>query len=584
MTGGWRSRDSLGELPGIVVAAIAVVAFILLVSTVLLSLQFDRDRDLYSEVTRSYEYRARIQSLLSMHQDIETGQRGYVLTGNQAFLEPYQRGAAQVDGAITTLHTQNSASALQPELEHVEDLTRQKLEFAETTIRLVASGRREEARQLIGSGRGKAIMDEMRLHVAHMDTIMKEQLERRSALAERSRLRTQWLSFALQIILILLLTYAAVRASRSIAAEREAGERLQALSARQEAIFDAATDGMVTHDEHGVIQNLNPAMAKMYGYRTEDLVGQNVTTLFELPPEQAALEKFLSQLAADPEGRASKVQEFGARRSNGTTFPVDVATSHVPLPSGSCFVAVIRDASERKRMDRMKSEFVSTVSHELRTPLTSIAGSMGLIAGGAAGEIPERAKRLIEIAHSNSQRLVRLINDILDIEKIESGRMDFHIEPVPLRTAIEQAIETNKAYGEEYGVTFRLDPGGDGAVVLADPDRLAQVLTNLLSNAAKFSPKGDQVTVRIDPGKGLHRFTVSDRGPGIPANFKSRIFDKFAQADASNTRQKGGTGLGLSIVREIVTHLGGSVSFASDPGQGTSFHVELPAAPSEPQA
>lgn len=574
-----RVSESAGRLPGIVTATIAVVALILIVGIVLLSLQFDRDRDLYTEVSHSYENRSRIQSLLSMHQDIETGQRGYVLTGNEVFLEPYRRAASQVRGAITTLRAEALAPALLPELEEVSDLTRLKLEFAETTVRLVASGRRDEAQQLIASGRGKAIMDEMRLHVAHMDAIVKEQLELRSERAERSRLRTQWSNLALQIILILLLTYAAIRASRSIAAEHEAAQRLQALSARQEAIFDAATDGMITHDEHGVIQNLNPAVTRMYGYRPDELIGRNVASLFELPPEQGSLERFLRRLASDPEGKASKIQEFGARRSDGGTFHVDVATSHVPLPTGSCFVAVIRDASERKRMERMKSEFVSTVSHELRTPLTSIAGSMGLIAGGAAGEIPERAKRLIEIAHSNSRRLVRLINDILDIEKIESGRMDFDIGPVPLRAAAEQAMETNKTYAEEYGVTFILEPGGEDAVVLADSDRLMQVLTNLLSNAAKFSPKGEQVTVRLVPGKKRHRFTVSDRGPGISAEFRSRIFDKFAQGDASDARQKGGTGLGLSIVREIVSQMDGSVSFDSEPGQGTSFHVDLPAAP-----
>jgi CheY-like chemotaxis protein len=216
------------------------------------------------------------------------------------------------------------------------------------------------------------------------------------------------------------------------------------------------------------------------------------------------------------------------------------------------------------------------VSHELRTPLTSISGSLGLLLGGAAGTLPEGAVRLLSIAHSNSKRLVRLINDILDIEKIESGQVVFNFKRVDILALVEQVIEANRAYADGFGVRVRLDPASLHGNVPADPDRLAQVITNLLSNAIKFSPQGGEVIIATELRAGLMRISIRDHGSGIPAEFKPRVFEKFAQADATDTRQKGGTGLGLSIVREIVVRLGGEVGFADADGGGTAFNVDLP--------
>jgi signal transduction histidine kinase len=238
----------------------------------------------------------------------------------------------------------------------------------------------------------------------------------------------------------------------------------------------------------------------------------------------------------------------------------------------------LRYATERKRLERLKDEFVSTVSHELRTPLTSISGSLGLLMGNAAGNLPDSARRLVAIAHTNSQRLVRLINDILDIEKMEAGRVVFNFSRVEVRPLVAQAIEDNRGFAEGYGVRVRLEDTltAGAADVRADPDRLLQVVTNLLSNAIKFSPARNEVVVAVEKGTDMVRLTVRDHGPGIPVDFKPLIFEKFAQADAGDARQKGGTGLGLSIVKQIVDRLGGEVGFADAPGGGTIFHVQLP--------
>jgi signal transduction histidine kinase len=239
----------------------------------------------------------------------------------------------------------------------------------------------------------------------------------------------------------------------------------------------------------------------------------------------------------------------------------------------------LRYATERKRLERLKDEFVSTVSHELRTPLTSIAGSLGLLMGRVGGEMSKPAARLLKIAHSNCERLVRLVNDILDIEKLESGRVSFDMKKVDVGSLIQQAVDAIKGLAGGLGVSVRVEASGDAvAYVRADSDRLVQVMTNLLSNAVKFTVPQSEVVVVIEKQERADfvRFSVRDHGSGIPADFRPLVFERFAQADASNARQKGGTGLGLSIVKQIVDRLGGEVGFADATGGGTIFYVELP--------
>ncbi len=236
------------------------------------------------------------------------------------------------------------------------------------------------------------------------------------------------------------------------------------------------------------------------------------------------------------------------------------------------------DISEEKRNEQLRNDFISTVSHELRTPLTSIRGSLGLVAAGAAGEMSSKAAKLVAIAHSNSERLVRLINDILDIEKIETGNMPFAPRPSQLRSLTEEGVEASRDYLTERGVSIEIKDEAPGAVAVVDPDRFHQLIANLLSNAIKFSPQNGHVEVRLTRSADYLRVSVKDEGAGIPEAFRDRIFGKFEQADASDTRAQGGTGLGLSIVKAIVERLGGQISFDSEVGVGTIFHVDLPEA------
>jgi PAS domain S-box-containing protein len=239
-------------------------------------------------------------------------------------------------------------------------------------------------------------------------------------------------------------------------------------------------------------------------------------------------------------------------------------------------LALVRDITERKTVERMKDEFISMVSHELRTPLTAIRGAMGLLAGGVVGELPAQTRAMVDIAVTNSDRLIRLINDLLDIQKIEAGKVMVNCIPQALEPLVEQTIASNYAYGKQFNIRFVLEWQAGDILVNTDADRFTQVLTNLLSNAAKFSPPGEQVVVRVTENDAMARVAVIDHGPGIPEAFQSRIFQKFAQVDGTNARRSGGTGLGLSIAKTLIERLDGRVGFTTTRGAGSTFYIELP--------
>jgi signal transduction histidine kinase len=248
-----------------------------------------------------------------------------------------------------------------------------------------------------------------------------------------------------------------------------------------------------------------------------------------------------------------------------------------------------RDDALRQRVvaetsARLKGEFIGTVSHELRTPLTSIAASLNLLMHMGDTHASPASSRLIAIAHSNTERLTRLVNDILDIEKLDAGKVKFRLQCVSLGKLLNTAIEEQRSLADNRGIQINCE--SSTAFVNADSDRLMQVFSNLLSNALKFSPPNSEVNITVEDRNGKIRISVVDHGSGIPQEFKDRIFEKFAQADTSDIRTKGGSGLGLSIVREIVRRLGGEVGFADTPGGGATFFVDLPeyqvAIPPEP--
>ena len=339
---------------------------------------------------------------------------------------------------------------------------------------------------------------------------------------------------------------------------------------------EACPSGIIVVDSDGAIVMINNEVERLFGYCRAELLGRPVELLL---PQELLSKNDRKGFAIHPDARQLGTgRDFRARRKDGSEFPIEVGLNPIQIGDNALVLGAIVDIGERKRLERLQDEFVSTVSHELRTPMTSIAGSLGLLAGGGAGKLPKSATRLVAIAQANCQRLVRLVNDILDIKKLESGLMPFHFQRCEAYSLLEKTIETNHVIADGYGVRIRLDASPEDIDIQVDPDRFAQVITNLLSNALKFSPSGEEVVVAIERHSNHVRITVRDHGAGIPTEFKPRVFEKFAQANATIRHEKEGTGLGLSIVRQIVMRMHGQVGFDDAPSGGTVFYVDLPSA------
>ena len=355
-------------------------------------------------------------------------------------------------------------------------------------------------------------------------------------------------------------------------------ERAEELSRQQEILLGSVADGICGIDRNGLVRFANPAAARLLGARPQNLIGKPVHQLVHgaAPPDKRCGED--CPLRRAPGQRKSVTGEGTIFRSNGTSFPAEFFLNPI-LDQGrfSGSVLSFRDISQRYALDRMKDEFVSTVSHELRTPLTSIRGALGLLSSGMLGAINEKAANLLRIALSNSERLVRLINDILDLERTQSGREPLAFKPIQLGEIVRQAIDGVQPMADEAGVLLIHDK--TQVEVTADPDRLLQVVTNLLSNAIKFSPPNSAISVMLRSGASGVTLSVIDQGRGIPADKLEAIFGRFQQVDASDSRQKGGSGLGLAICRAIVVQHSGRIWAERNPVRGSTFRVFLPYQP-----
>lgn len=359
---------------------------------------------------------------------------------------------------------------------------------------------------------------------------------------------------------------------------------VQASEQRIGAIVEAAQDAFIGVDMRGLVTDWNSAAERMFGWKRSEVLGWPMSEL--IVPERFRPSTYKAIDMVRTTGHSPLLERRVERiviNRQGVEFPIEMTAGLATGLDGSFFAVFLHDISERRKVDRLKSEFVATVSHELRTPLTSIRASLSMLADGIAGTLPPDVAGLVEIAHQSCERLVRLVNDVLDIQKIEAGSMQFERRPQPLLPVAEHAIDAMQAYAAQMGVRLALDCE-DGARALSaaiDHDRLVQVLTNLLSNAIKFSHRGATVTLALCRHEGAARLSVRDQGPGIPEAFQPRVFQRFAQADGADTRQKGGTGLGLSITRSLVEEHGGQISFETRQGAGTVFRVDLPLAEQE---
>ncbi|MGA9667770.1 MAG: PAS domain S-box protein [Terracidiphilus sp.] len=357
--------------------------------------------------------------------------------------------------------------------------------------------------------------------------------------------------------------------------------RAEELSRQQEILLNSVADGIFGVDRHGQVSFANPAAARLLNAQATSLTGKPVHELLHgaaTPGRQCAEDCALRRATGLHLAAAGEEAIF---RSDGTSFPAEYFMTPI-LDQGrfSGSVLSFRDISQRYALDRLKDEFISTVSHELRTPLTSIRGALGLLSSGMLGDMTEKAANLFRIALTNSDRLVRLINDILDLERIQSGREPLAFRSVQLAEIVRQAIDGMAPVAEAAGVQLIHDT--TLIEIPADPDRLLQVLTNLLSNAVKFSPPSSTISVMMRPGSNGVTLSVIDQGRGIPADKLEAIFGRFQQVDASDSRQKGGSGLGLAICRTIVLQHSGRIWAERNSVRGSTFRVFLPYNPAPP--
>lgn len=361
-----------------------------------------------------------------------------------------------------------------------------------------------------------------------------------------------------------------------VSAQVQAQQALSQSEARLRALFELAPYGIALNDfETGSFIDINPALLKPTGYSREEFMA---LSYWQITPEEYAAQEQAQLVSMRETGRYGPFEKEYIRK-DGSRYPVLLSGMVVNDPNGRMLIwSIIEDISERKRMEQIKDDFIATVSHELRTPLTALRGALALVSSGTLGELPGVAADMVAVAEKNSQRLMLLINDLLDMEKLLDGKMVFNLQWHDLKPLIESSLDENLPYANLYQVSLSHDDLTEGAQVSVDASRLQQIMANLLSNAIKFSPTGGRVTVTSQwHGDGI-RICVADQGPGIAPEFHDRIFQKFSQADSSDARQRGGTGLGLAITRELVHNMNGEVGFESRPGEGARFFVDLPLA------
>jgi PAS domain S-box-containing protein len=357
-------------------------------------------------------------------------------------------------------------------------------------------------------------------------------------------------------------------AARDITAMKLAEEALRRSNARTRSIIDNALGAIVTASREGVIESVNPAVVRIFGYSADELIGRDLGVLF-------ADERDVAQMI---DGALGRVTERRGRRRNGDPFACELSLFEFFGDDGRHLAAHLLDISEREAVDRLKRDFLSTVSHELRTPLTSVRGALTLLSSGLMGELDEHARQLVAVAERNSMRLISLINDILDFEKLDRGEIPIHRRPVALQRVFDRSVETLSAVAAQEGIAIEVE--STHACVLADEERLAQVVVNLLSNAVKYSNRGTVVKLSASAaGQREVEVRVADRGRGIAAAAQHKIFDRFHQVDASDARTRPGTGLGLAICKAIIEQHGGTIAVESREGEGSTFSFRVEACP-----
>ena len=362
-------------------------------------------------------------------------------------------------------------------------------------------------------------------------------------------------------------------------AQKLADDRMKKISEHEQqfkSLTDNANDGIISINEQGNIVYVNSSVLRMFGYTSDMMIDRPVSMLFPVA-QQMRVSEALHKPAENISNYNSELLELEGIRKSSEVFPMEFSLAFWQSGSERHSTVFVRDITERKKAELFKNQFISTVSHELRTPLTAINGSLSLVENGVTGPVGDKALDMIRNARRNSSRLAILVNDLLDTDKMASGKMRYDMQDCDVSALVERAIEINRSVAAQSRVILNYEADTTLVRALVDPDRFIQVITNLLSNAIKFSPPEGVIDIRVTLLDTKIRIAVTDHGSGIPEEFRSQIFHRFGQADSSNTRKVGGTGLGLCIVKYIVEQFNGHVDYFSDPGKQTTFFFDIPA-------
>lgn len=554
----------------------ALIPLTLVTIALWLTLHFDALLQGQRDIDQAYSRQLVISGLISQIKDAETGQRGYVITGNPSFLAPFMDAK---DGVADRLAQVDRLYASQPE-DVRSRVARLKalipLKFAEMQRVLDAreKGGLTAAAAIVSAGRGKVLMDDIRNTVAAIEMNQSAYLMR-VVTDGQVRARDGRRSYLIGVTLVTVIAFmAAYFIWHSRRARHSAVQASLDYAGRQDAIFNSAINAIILINPSGSIEVMNPAAERLFGHSATHLLRRDISTIVNIAPGEGP---FLDRLGLGPNGLADPYRPLvHARTAEGETVPVEVALGLMPLEDGMHIVAVLSDVSEREKVERVKDQFLSTVSHELRTPLTSIVGSLGLLKAGTFESLSDQSKRLVTIAENNANRLIRIVNDLLDAEKLQSGQMEFSMGTIDMADVVMGSVDAMSGLAGTRDVALRFDPPADPVMVHGDRERLMQVVGNLLSNAVKFSPAGQTVTLSVTAEGGRCKVAVADRGAGVPPELRDRMFTRFAQATGASTSGTPGTGLGLSISRDIVQHHGGTIGFEDNLDGGTTFHFDLP--------
>ncbi len=542
-----------------------------------------------------------IDELDASVRDAESEQRDYLLTGDEAYLRRAERLAAEAESRLRRVGEMTRDNVRQQS--RLPELTR-RLRVRLESLGQTAASRREgglvAAQKAVADGRDERTDADMRRLLSEMKRDEEELLARRTSRAESGAWWTVG-SFSLTSLLAIALLGTTAYLVSSRAAQRRLSDlTIRRFAAREAAILESSLDAVVAMDHLGRVVEYNPAAERIFGYPRESAIGVELAELI-IPPDQGEAHRrgLASYLSTGDGPVLGRRLELTARRSDGTEFPVELAITRVQLDGPPLFTAFIRDITDRVRYEaelhrakeaaesasRSKSTFLANMSHELRTPLNAIIGysEMLLEDAGDAGDdgmAPDLRKIL-----AAGKNLLGLINDVLDLSKIEAGKMDLYFETFLIPEMIAGVVDTIRPLVETHGNALKVSCPVDVGSMRADVSKVRQTLLNLLSNACKFTTEG---TIELEAsrrpagsdgdgdGPGAVVFRVRDTGIGMSPEQIGRLFQPFSQAGASTTRRYGGTGLGLTITRRFCQMMGGDVVVESEPGRGTTFTVRLP--------